>query len=372
MFLLLPILLVFAFLFWRLVRPLKTNLLVKFVLIILILALLSKFSVYSFWGGSVFSPNLPKNALIFLEGSMGAALILCFAVLLRDVFLLLFWKKKWQFHRNSKWAFGLFFLSFLIGQWGSIQAASVPEVKNVTVFLEKLPKELDGLKIVQLTDTHILRLLDKDWLNQVVEKTNAQHADLIFLTGDYADALPETLKESIEGFGKLKARYGVFGVSGNHEYYSDAAAWFDFLKKQNITMLDNAHIVLSIRKKELVIAGMPDPTQGRLGGNAPNIEQTLKQAPLHAPIILLNHQPKGAQRHAQNGVDLQLSGHTHGGVMFFLKPLVAAFNEGFVHGLYSVGNMQLYVSGGTGLWGGFSCRILVPSEITLLTLRKKV
>ena len=89
------------------------------------------------------------------------------------------------------------------------------------------------------------------------------------------------------------------------------------------------------------------------------------------PIVLLAHRPAGAERHAAAGVDIQLSGHTHGGHLAPLQWFISRYNEGFISGLYDVGRMKLYVSNGAGLWAGFAARLGVPSEITLLRLTRK-
>ncbi len=116
----------------------------------------------------------------------------------------------------------------------------------------------------------------------------------------------------------------------------------------------------------MVIAGLPDPTEKRFGGPGPDFEAALKGAPDTARVLLA-HQPGGAREH--QGVDMQLSGHTHGGLIFFLKSLIARFNAGFVNGEYDVDGLKLYVHPGTGLWNGFSYRLGVPSEITRFILR---
>ena len=118
-----------------------------------------------------------------------------------------------------------------------------------------------------------------------------------------------------------------------------------------------------------VIAGLNDPVATRFGMEGPNLEKALAGAPADAPVILLAHQPKFARANAAYGVDLQLSGHTHGGQMIGFDQIVASQNEGFLRGLYTVGGMRLYVSPGTGLWTGFPVRIGVPSEIARLVLR---
>lgn len=227
--------------------------------------------------------------------------------------------------------------------------------------------ENNQFSIVQLTDTHIGPLLKKEWLQQVVDTTNSVSPDLIVLTGDYIDGTVEALAEEVTPFAELRAKHGVYGVTGNHEYYWGAEDWSSLLEKLHVTMLRNEHRVLSIGNDRLVIAGMPDRTERRFGGEGPDIKATLQDAP-EVPRILLEHQPRDAAAYAPYA-DVHLSGHTHGGLMSFLQPIIAGFNNSFAAGAYAVNGMHLYVSPGTGLWSGFSCRIGVPSEITRLVLR---
>lgn len=132
-------------------------------------------------------------------------------------------------------------------------------------------------------------------------------------------------------------------------------------------MLHNEHRVVNVGKERLVISGVPDRTALKFGDEGPNIRKALQDAP-DALRILLEHQPRDVATYVAHA-DVHLSGHTHGGLMFFLQPIIAWFNNGFVKGLYDVNGMHLYISPGTELWNGFSCRIGVPSEITRLVLR---
>jgi predicted MPP superfamily phosphohydrolase len=133
-------------------------------------------------------------------------------------------------------------------------------------------------------------------------------------------------------------------------------------------MLHNDHrTIAGPGGAKLVIAGVPDPALRRFGAKGPDFGKALENAPRDAVRIMLAHQPDGES--GNDGIDLKLSGHTHGGMLFFLKTLLAHFNGGLVHGLYEVKGMQIYVSPGTGVWAGFSCRLGVPSEITRIVLR---
>lgn len=134
--------------------------------------------------------------------------------------------------------------------------------------------------------------------------------------------------------------------------------------------LCNSHALLSRGASHLVLAGLTDSASARFSLPRPDLRQALHGIPGDAPIILLAHQPKEASAAAKAGVALQLSGHTHGGMILGLDRLVARFNKGFVSGLYRVGEMQLYVTNGTALWNGFALRIGVPSELTVITLRR--
>ncbi|MBD5608352.1 MAG: hypothetical protein HDQ93_05820 [Desulfovibrio sp.] len=171
----------------------------------------------------------------------------------------------------------------------------------------------------------------------------------------------------LEPLADLKAEYGVFGVTGNHEYYWNAAEWTDAIKGLNVRMLNNEHYVANIRGESLIIAGLPDLAAANFGFEPPNLDTALAGAP-EAIRILLEHQPRWSRDYSSK-VDLHLSGHTHGGIIFFLKPLIAKFNNGYVQGLYPVNASTLYVSSGTGIWNGFSFRLGVPAEITEIILK---
>lgn len=136
-----------------------------------------------------------------------------------------------------------------------------------------------------------------------------------------------------------------------------------------MTRLCNTHVSLTRGASKLVVAGITDSTSTRFDLPRPDLDRALAGAPPGAPIILLDHKPQGAPQAARAGVALQLSGHTHGGMVKGLHRLVARFNRGFVSGFYQVGGMRLYVNNGTGMWNGFALRLGVPSELTVITLR---
>ena len=256
--------------------------------------------------------------------------------------------------------------------YGVSQATRVPPVKEMEIALAGLPPEFDGYRIAQLTDLHLSGLFGAGWAKAVVDKTNLQDVDLIVITGDLMDGTLEARKNDVEPLRALRAKDGVFVIPGNHEYYFGYEGWMRKYQELGMRRLANSHVQLKRASSSLVLAGITDSASTRFGLPRPNLGEALEGAPSEAPVILLAHQPKGASTAAEAGVALQLSGHTHGGMVVGLDRLIARFNRGFVSGLYKVGKMQLYVNNGTALWNGFALRIGVPSELTVITLRQSL
>jgi predicted MPP superfamily phosphohydrolase len=181
------------------------------------------------------------------------------------------------------------------------------------------------------------------------------------------DGSPEALQKDIAPLRALQAKYGVFGITGNHEYYFGAHRWLPVFEDLGINMLENEARTFSIQGKKLVLAGVPDSAALHFGEVGP--DRGLLQTLPDGIRVLLQHRPSGVS--GNEGVDLQLSGHTHGGHLFFLKWLIASYNGGLAGGLFDFNGPKLYVSPGTGVWAGFSSRLGVPSEITYIILRQQ-
>ena len=371
--LLLPSFAIAFYLLFSLIWPMNMRMRSKLFLGALLFTVSLKYIFYEVAGGSFFRPELPVPVLLVAEALYASMVVLFFLVLVKDGVALLCWlfrlvgiKRHMPFSPEVR-ASLLVLLSLLSGVWGSAQAVRVPEIRTVEVAIPELPAELEGFTLAQLTDIHIGPLLKKEWLSTVVKKTNDIRADVILLTGDYTDGLPFELAEELRPLADLQAKHGVFGVNGNHEYYYDAKGWQPVFRALGVDMLNNEHRVLPVG---LVLGGVTDRNAPRFGQPAPDVNTTFAGAP-GGPRILLSHQPQYGESIPAKGVDLQLSGHTHGGLLFFLKPLIAYYNKGFVSGLYLTEHRGLlYVSPGTGLWSGFSCRIGVPSEITRIVLKR--
>ncbi len=357
----------------RFILPLPCHAALKALLGLLFLFISQKFLIYRYAGGLLFAPNLPRWLLLLMETLYAAMLLLIALLFIADIVSVLLWLGR-HMGANLRLPVSaplknavLALLALGLGAFGVWQATKVPNARTVEIAVPRLPAELDGFTLAQLSDLHVGPLLKRDWLSAVVRATNALNPDAVVITGDLVDGGPKKIRHELEPLRELKARHGVYGITGNHEYYSNIRQWLPVFKDMGIDMLHNEHRVLSQNGAALVLAGMPDSVERQFGGSGPDLEKTMRHAP-NAVRILLAHRPGEAPAH-HAAADIQLSGHTHGGHLFFLKPLIARYNNGFVDGLYDVNGMTLYVHPGTGLWNGFSCRIGVPSEITRIVLR---
>jgi predicted MPP superfamily phosphohydrolase len=241
--------------------------------------------------------------------------------------------------------------------YGLAHVATGPIVRRVTVPLGKLPAHAHGYTIAQLTDVHIGPLLGEQFAARVVAKVNALAPDLIVITGDLVDGRLDELRRHIEPLRGLAARDGVYAVTGNHEYYWNPNAWLEHLRSFGIRILRNERATIA---GAFELAGVDDSSAGE------DVPRALAGRDPALPVVLLAHHPRTIARAAAAGVDLQLSGHTHGGQLLPLGWLSRLF-EPRVAGLARFGATWLYVSEGTGFWGP-PMRVGTSSEIALVTL----
>lgn len=240
------------------------------------------------------------------------------------------------------------------------------DVKEVGVKLERLPKELSGLTIAQLTDIHIGALIGKRFVSQVVEKTNALRPDVILITGDLVDGSVEELEAHAAPLAALRARYGVYFVTGNHEYYSGVEPWIAHLGRLGIRVLRNERVSIG-DAASIDLAGIDDAYSSRYPGHGPDLDKAVAGRDPERELILAAHQPSAIFDAARLGVGLQLSGHTHGGQIWPFGMLVP-LAQPYVRGLHRHGDhTQIYVSQGTGFWGP-PMRLGSPAEITKVVL----
>ncbi len=259
---------------------------------------------------------------------------------------------------------------------GLVNALRLPEVVEVEVPVTGLAPGLDGLRIAQLSDIHIGPTIKRGFLEGLVARTNALEADLIAVTGDLIDGLVDQLAHHVEPFGELAAPLGVYVVTGNHEYYWNGPAWCEALRGLGLDVLINEHRTIERDGARLVVDGVTDFRAGRrFPEQQSDPAAALTGAPEDAFRLMLAHQPRSAPACHAAGVDLQLSGHTHGGQYFPMSVMIYLF-EPLVAGLSlirgaarQVRDTWVYVSRGSGYWGP-PIRLGAPTEITLLRLKR--
>lgn len=243
-----------------------------------------------------------------------------------------------------------------------------PGVEKVEVYLKNLPSNFDGLNIVQVSDLHVGPTIKRDFVQKVVEQVNAQDPDVVVLTGDFVDGSVEDLLSEFDPFLSMKSKYGIFFVTGNHEYYSGASAWIDAFSRLGWKVLLNEHSLVEIEGQQIAFAGVSDYRAHRFNlAHTSSVAKAIDNLPSDITKILLAHQPRSFYEASELGVDLQISGHTHGG-QYFPFNLVVYLAQPYVKGLHRKGKSQIYVNRGTGFWGP-PVRLGVPSEITRLILR---
>jgi uncharacterized protein len=255
--------------------------------------------------------------------------------------------------------------------WGHAEAMRVPRVKEIDVAVTRLGHGLDGLRVVIVTDTHYGPIDRARWSAAVVARVNALSADVVCHLGDIADGSVDLREAQASPLASVTATSARVYVTGNHEYFSEAQGWLDYIEDIGWTPLHNRHVIVERSGDRLVVAGVDDATAQGSGvrGHGANLDAALAGADRGLPTLLLAHQPKQVAHAVNAGVDLQISGHTHGGQIWPFNFLVR-LEQPVVRGLSRHGDRtQLYTSRGTGFWGP-PFRVFAPSEITLLTLRR--
>ena len=254
--------------------------------------------------------------------------------------------------------------------WGHYEAMRVPRVKRLDVALPRLGPGLDGTRVVVLADTHYGPIDRARWSARVADAVNALDADVICHAGDIADGTLDQRRGQAAPLGVMRSRLAKVYVTGNHEYHGEAQGWLDHMAELGWEPLHNRHVVVHRGGDSLVLAGVDDMTAASSGlaGHRANLDGALTGTDPDLPVLLVAHQPKYVDQAASAGIDLQISGHTHGGQIWPFHYLVR-LDQPVVRGLSRHGERtRLYTSRGTGFWGP-PFRVFAPSEITLLTLR---
>jgi len=243
-------------------------------------------------------------------------------------------------------------------------------VKRVPIMLTRWPEALNGFKLVQLTDIHVGPTIGRAFIETIVAHTNALNPDLIAITGDLVDGTVDELRDSVAPLAQLRARHGVYFVTGNHEYFSGAAPWIAELTRLGIRCLRNERVSIGDGAASFDLAGVDDRSGARFGepGHGEDLDKALAALDPEREVVLLAHQPKSVFAAARFGVGLQISGHTHGGQIWPFSYFVR-LQQPFIAGLHRHDGAQVYVSRGTGYWGP-PMRLGAPAEITQLVLTR--
>lgn len=248
--------------------------------------------------------------------------------------------------------------------YGTANVLRGPSVKRVTVPLAKLPRAAHGFRIAVVSDIHIGPILGRAHTRRIVDTINSTSPDLVAVVGDLVDGSVADLGSAAEPLAGLRARHGSFFVTGNHEYFSGAEQWVNHVRELGLIPLENARVEMG----GFDLAGVND-IAGETEGQGPDFVRALGDRDRSRAALLLAHQPVVIHDAVEHGVDLQLSGHTHGGQLWPGNYLAELANP-TVAGLEQYGDTQLFVSRGAGAWGP-PVRVGAPADITVVELASR-
>jgi predicted MPP superfamily phosphohydrolase len=252
---------------------------------------------------------------------------------------------------------------------GLRSALAGPVLARESFEIERWPAALDGFRIAQISDIHIGPILDRRFAAELTRRVNALAPDLVAVTGDLVDGSARLLADEVAPFRELRGRFGVFFVTGNHDHYSNAESWAGVVRGLGIRVLRNERVEIGAPGASFDLVGVDDHHAHFAGDGREDLDAALAGRDPERAAVLLAHDPATFERAQRAGIDLQLSGHTHGGQIWPFRWLVRLATR-YVAGRYRAGRAQLYVSRGTGFWGP-PLRLFAPAEITEITVRCK-
>ena len=248
------------------------------------------------------------------------------------------------------------------------------EITHQRIIIPKLPREFHGFRIAQLSDVHHSPFLSEAEIAAAVRQTNELRADLVALTGDYVSHSPDYIAGCARALGQLRAPLGVFAVLGNHDHWTDGAAVAAAFAGQGICVLDNENLRIERDGAYIRLVGIDDLTVGR-----DDLQKALADTAPEETRVLLSHNPRIIREAARAGIELILSGHTHGGQINWrlltgredrkVRRWLQRPSRRFMRGHTQLGGTQLYVNRGLGTVV-VPLRYGCPPEITLLELVK--
>ncbi len=364
-----------------LIAPMRWSWMVKILLMLALMLGAFRAQILSYFWPSTepILPEAPRELMIVASSLYVAVFVLSQLTLVRD---LLVWPVVLlrKLLRRGKLCFPFQSTGWLVLLLGTAvtsvcmwQSMRVPEARTMEVRIKNLPQEAEGLKVAFLADLHLSPINDAAYARAIVERVNALQPDLILIPGDIADGYMEHRKGDLAPLADLKARYGVYVSPGNHEYYSGYQDCMKAYRALGLKTLENEHAEVI---KGLSLIGVADYAGHASSSPHAAIEpgvymsRARRAVPAGNTTILLGHQPCIAERENIRGIDLMLSGHSHGGMMSGpLSWFTSYASAGYPRGVYQIGDTQLIVTTGAGTWPGAMFRFDVPSEILLLELR---
>ena len=250
---------------------------------------------------------------------------------------------------------------------GGLSARAIYEARHIetqTVDI-KIKNLKRSYKIAQVSDIHIGGLIDEKFIRKLVQRVNKLQPDIVVITGDLVDISLKYAIPALEELKGLKTNYGSYFIVGNHEYFHGIEQIIKTVNGLGIKVLENENVYIGPKGEGFNLAGVYDVMGGRTGHHKPDLQKAL-QGKADSPTVLLAHQPRFIEE-VQSGVDLMLSGHTHGGQIYPFRVLVKLVQP-YLAGLYRHNeNMQIYVNKGTGFWGP-PMRLGAAAEITDITI----
>jgi uncharacterized protein len=249
---------------------------------------------------------------------------------------------------------------------GVARAYRQPVVRELEVPLARLDRRADGLRIAVVADLHVGPLYGGGHVEAVVDIVNGLDADLVAVVGDMVSSDVGSVRESAVPLRRMRSRYGSFFVTGNHEYYTGHEEWIEAAGELGLRVLRNERVEIVHGGGAIELAGVND-REGSRYGDPPDYQAALGDRDTSRPVVLLAHQPVQVHRAAAYGVDLQLSGHTHGGQVYPFHHLIR-LDQPVVSGLAEVDGTLVYVTNGAGFWGP-PMRVGADPDVSLVVLR---
>ncbi|MEH6792879.1 MAG: metallophosphoesterase [Rhodococcus sp. (in: high G+C Gram-positive bacteria)] len=368
------LLLVTLFLHWRFLSvtrmPTRPKLAVDAVLVLLWLG-----AVIGFGSGSEFDPSWARGPAfvglswlaVVLYLFLGTLLVAVICTVVRVVFAARHRDSSAVRLRVSRIGSAVVALVSVIAVGYGLVEAATPRATNTDVALDRLPTEFDGVRVALVSDLHAGPSRGAGFVRKVVDSINAQNPDVVLLDGDLIDGTVALVGEDLEPLRDLDAPLGVFAVSGNHEFYAgDGGEWLDFWSTLGIDVLRNERTTITRGDAAIDIAGINDATAP--APYEPDLAAALDGIDPDRFVLLMAHQPLQAVEASDLGVDMQVSGHTHGGQIWPIRYLVP-LQQPSVEGLDTIGNTTLYTTRGAGAWGP-PVRVAAPPEIAMLELTR--